>query len=74
MTCIAIVGKILMSIHLVQNTFPDASISVIASAARVLFTIIFILCESQAMRFMLFPNATDQNIIYLSWEPHLPCL
>ena len=69
MTGRAIVGKILLIIDLIQYAFPDASISAIASAASVLFTILFILCGCQAMRFMLFPNASVQKIIYPPWEP-----
>ena len=41
MTGIAIVGKISLIIHLIQNAFHDASISAIVSAASVLFTILF---------------------------------
>ena len=70
MTGIAIVRKISLIIHHIQYAFPDASISAIASAASVVFTILFILCDCQAMpSFMLFPNASDQKIIYPPWEP-----
>ena len=69
MTGIAIVGKISLIIHLIQHAFPDVSIGAIASAASMLFIILFILCDCQAMRFMLFPNASDQKIIYPPWEP-----
>ena len=63
MTDIAIVGKISLIIHLIQYACPDASISAIASAASVLFTILFVLCDFQAMEYMLFPDASDQNIL-----------
>ena len=69
MTGIAIVGKISLIIHLIQNAFPDTSIDLIASAASVLFTIFFILCDCQAIGFMLFLNVSGQKIIYNPWEP-----
>ena len=68
MTGIAIIGKISLVIHLIQYAFPDASIYAIAYAACLLFTILFILCDFQAMGFMLFPSASDQKIIYPPWE------
>ena len=73
MTGIAIVGKISLIIHHAQNVFPGASINAIASAASLLFTILFILCDYQAIRFMLFLNTSDQKIIYPPWEP-LPAM
>ena len=30
---------------------------------------LFILCDCQGMGFMLFPNASDQKIIYPPWKP-----
>ena len=54
--------------HLIQYAFPDASTSATESAASMLFTILFILCDCQAIDFVLFPNASDQNIIYPPWE------
>ena len=69
MTVIAIVEKISLIPHLIQNAFPNASISAIASAASVLFTILFILCDCQAMLFMLFPSASNKMFIYTPWEP-----
>ena len=56
-TGIAIVGKISLIIYLIQYAFPDALISAIASAASVMFTILFIICGCQAIGYMLFPNA-----------------
>ena len=69
MTGIAVVGKISLIIHHTQNVFPGTSISAIASAASVLFTILFILCDYQDIKFILFLNTSDQKIIYLPWEP-----
>ena len=65
MTGITVVGKIPLIIHLIQN----ASINAIASAATVLITILFTLCDCQAMGFMLFLNASNQKIIYPPWKP-----
>ena len=74
MTGIAIVGKTSLIIHLIQYAFPDASISAIASAASLLFTILFILCDCQAMGFILFPNTSDQKLYFLLGNYLLTCL
>ena len=67
---IAVVGKISLIIDLIQNAFHDASISDIASATNVLSTIFFILCDCQAMGFML----SEQKIINILGNHLLPCL
>ena len=69
MTGIAIVEKISLILYLIQTAFPNASVSAIASAASVPFTILFILCDCQAMLFMLFLSASDKMFIYPPWEP-----